>query len=400
MRFALPCCLLLAILPLAGSEIDSEDLENAQKEVRRLQLREAELAEELDRVRRQIAVLVRGIQTQELPRDTTEPPFPIDDLMGREFRIADSTRVHEEPRKDASLLTVLFFSDLVRVNDYEADGWWSITILCEHEDSLGEARKFCDADGFAHQEELGSTLAVEGFVVPEKQEEEAISVSDVLPSSITLEPDARLAAYPGGIPRRPAGSPELGEWQLIGAAKSEGLSELLVERGSVRGWVGSYAVDPSALDALKRYADTLARQYVAFREEMKTRYPEMIVYEAFPVGPNSAGGVDVKVALEVFGSKTVKYFTIELEAYNTVGDRVGGRLRSEPRRRLKLTGPISATDGISQVQWEDVWYNPTISCLKVARIEVEYMDGSSYTYVRELPKILYAHLADGCHDQP
>jgi hypothetical protein len=45
--------------------------------------------------------------------------------------------------------------------------------------------------------------------------------------------------------------------------------------------------------------------------------------------------------------------------------------------RLEITGPISPHQEKS-AHWGPVWYNHSITCALLERVEVEYTDGSSY----------------------
>ncbi len=128
--------------------------------------------------------------------------------------------------------------------------------------------------------------------------------------------------------------------------------------------------------------------------------------------PDSAGGVGYTIALMNFGERAVKYLNLWVVPYNGVGDRQRGRIRGQSEVELELTGPIAQNvdvegfrtwDGQSRLfapgerfSWGEVWYNSTITCAEIRRVRVEYMDGGTYTYVRELPAIFVDGFENDC----
>ena len=82
--------------------------------------------------------------------------------------------------------------------------------------------------------------------------------------------------------------------------------------------------------------------------------------------------------------------------YNAVGDKLTCRITGRNTFVGRINGPIKADDRIRYPLWEAAWYNGTTTCIKITKVQVEYMDGSSYTYVRELPKILDSQHFNKC----
>jgi hypothetical protein len=108
-----------------------------------------------------------------------------------------------------------------------------------------------------------------------------------------------------------------------------------------------------------------------------------------PDYPNSVGGVDVEFAVKNLDPRrTIKYLTLTVVPYNAVGDAVRSSIDGKSAVRLRYTGPLASGKTESYAGWSTVWYNATISCVELRRMEVEYMDGSRYTYVRELPSVV------------
>ena len=113
---------------------------------------------------------------------------------------------------------------------------------------------------------------------------------------------------------------------------------------------------------------------------------------------NSAGGVDFSITWQYLdNSKDIKYLDYTVVPYNCVGDPVKGKYDSG-RFTGRITGPISASefkDGRFKKErsyWGTAWYNNTICSIKIVKVEVEYMDGTKYIYVKELPKISSPYL--------
>ena len=92
--------------------------------------------------------------------------------------------------------------------------------------------------------------------------------------------------------------------------------------------------------------------------------------------PNSAGGVDVKGTVTNNSTKTIKYITLRFTPYNSVGDAVGCSIKDVSEYGLKITGPIGPNQGHS-FYGENMWYNYSISSVRVTKAEILYMDGSS-----------------------
>ena len=107
---------------------------------------------------------------------------------------------------------------------------------------------------------------------------------------------------------------------------------------------------------------------------------------------NSADGVDISITCQYLDKlKDIKYLEFTMAPYNCVGDPVSGRYDSG-RKIGQVTGPISASQERLKYNWETMWYNNTICSIKIVKVEIEYMDGTKYIYVKELPKISYPFL--------
>jgi hypothetical protein len=99
-----------------------------------------------------------------------------------------------------------------------------------------------------------------------------------------------------------------------------------------------------------------------------------------PSPPNSAGGVDAHVYFVNTTDQQLRYVRIDVGAYNAVGDAAPSTISRRHVERLQAVGPFEPGRGngnlMSGAFWENVWYNNSIACIKVERVEVEFMDRS------------------------
>ncbi|MBZ0089856.1 MAG: hypothetical protein K8H90_05700, partial [Thermoanaerobaculia bacterium] len=132
------------------------------------------------------------------------------------------------------------------------------------------------------------------------------------------------------------------------------------------------------------------------------RNRSLVVFGVFPNGPDSASGVGVRVIWRHLETgRVVKYVTFTVIPYNAVGDTVTDRLSGQAARKLRATGPFDARPPLSaeydeESSWDAQWYNSTISCIHLARVDVEYMDGTSKSYTGNLGDALSAEFQNEC----
>jgi len=102
---------------------------------------------------------------------------------------------------------------------------------------------------------------------------------------------------------------------------------------------------------------------------------------------NSADGVTVRIGFEnISQDRTIKYITFSIVGYNPVGDPVVGNHSRRSKETVKGVGPIEPGEGAAY-SFDNVWYAGTLTCIELHRTVVEYMDGSSFTYIRDLGPI-------------
>ena len=103
---------------------------------------------------------------------------------------------------------------------------------------------------------------------------------------------------------------------------------------------------------------------------------------------NSAGKVDVAIDWVNNSDKIIKYATFTVVPFNAVGDKVLDHGKYESEKRLKDTGPIPKGKGNGKNTYWDGWYNYSITEIRLIKIEIEYMDGTT-TEIKG-PDIKYA----------
>ena len=75
------------------------------------------------------------------------------------------------------------------------------------------------------------------------------------------------------------------------------------------------------------------------------------------------------------GEKEIKYIRFSYLPYNAVNDMVACTVSGKNEATGKLTGPIPPKyKGL--VNWERMWYNPTITSAVLTHIHIQYMDNT------------------------
>jgi Protein of unknown function (DUF1566) len=114
--------------------------------------------------------------------------------------------------------------------------------------------------------------------------------------------------------------------------------------------------------------------------------------------PDTFGGVDLEFGMQNLDpERAIKYVYVTLTPYNAVGDPVTCELRRRSEVKVEITGPLDAAAGETWYHWDNLWYSkPGVQCVKIGRIEVDYLNGDRYVYVKELPHVLGAGLRNDC----
>lgn len=94
---------------------------------------------------------------------------------------------------------------------------------------------------------------------------------------------------------------------------------------------------------------------------------------------NSVGKVDISIDFVNNSDKVIKYLTFSVIPINAVGDAVKDHDMYDSEKSFRATGPFEKNEGLEKGQYWDGWYNSTIESLKLTKIKIEYMDGSTET---------------------
>ncbi len=101
-------------------------------------------------------------------------------------------------------------------------------------------------------------------------------------------------------------------------------------------------------------------------------------FELDPTKPNTANGVGVEHYYYNGSGKDIKYLTFTYVPYNNVGDVVACTVNGKSEARLEITGPVEAAPKAKKlsVSVKALWYNPTITTVKIKSAFIQYMDGT------------------------
>ena len=135
-----------------------------------------------------------------------------------------------------------------------------------------------------------------------------------------------------------------------------------------------------------------------YAEDAKKAGTPILIEDIEPSYPNSAGGVDVEIDITNISDKTIKYIRYTVKPYNAVGDVVRGEISRQSLKRLRETGPIASGERTRGSYWSNTWYNYSIRCIKVTRVDITYMDGSSrnFTSSASIQKMLRPGVKNSC----
>lgn len=97
--------------------------------------------------------------------------------------------------------------------------------------------------------------------------------------------------------------------------------------------------------------------------------------------PDSAGGVELYFNFVNKSDKVIKYVNFGATFYNKVGDVVKCEYENARVNRCYSTGPFAKGEGLSGYGWYwGDYYNWDIASVKLVSLDIEYMDGSTYTF--------------------
>lgn len=90
---------------------------------------------------------------------------------------------------------------------------------------------------------------------------------------------------------------------------------------------------------------------------------------------NSVDGITVEMLANYKGTKTVKYYTIDLSTYNAVGDPSYDSITGQCKFSIKTTGPLYPNKEMAL--YDLISYSGDCSKIVIDKITLEYTDGTT-----------------------
>lgn len=101
--------------------------------------------------------------------------------------------------------------------------------------------------------------------------------------------------------------------------------------------------------------------------------------KVFAKGPDEVGHIGAQIKLKNIAGRTIKYISVYLTPYNSVGDAVCCTVQGHSTYGINITGPI-AVGAKWEGQCDGMWYNNTIIGAKIDHVDVTYEDDSIERY--------------------
>lgn len=194
------------------------------------------------------------------------------------------------------------------------------------------------------------------------------------------------------------------EWWLVSKDNKVGyVHNRYIDRKSIPSevWSAVYAANRKAREEaeriIKEREDSLLQLAEVKLNRLRNKGIPIIIKDVTVDDINSAGGVEFFIKWQYINDKKViKYIEFTVVPYNEVGDLQKCSIRNKTSVTCQVTGPIENFSIPANYYWYNTWYNSTISCVKLSKVKVIYMDGTQYTYIRELPKLFDEEFKNSC----
>ncbi len=144
-------------------------------------------------------------------------------------------------------------------------------------------------------------------------------------------------------------------------------------------------------DRIARKKRVLEEYKISLMEEIGASEHPIRIKACGPFGNDFAKSVNVQVLFDYYGPITIKYMWFTVVPYNEKGQKLKCNARGHSNYTFEIMGPFRNSKISNDVSWDEIWKNPNISCVKLTKLKVEYVDGKTYTYVSELSKIQWPH---------
>jgi hypothetical protein len=111
---------------------------------------------------------------------------------------------------------------------------------------------------------------------------------------------------------------------------------------------------------------------------------------------NSAGGVGPVVTFVNSQPVVLKYVRFWFEPYDRVGTKLSSDLSSKVEGGVQSTGPFEPKIPRNKNEFDPVWYNRSIHCIEMTRVEVVYMDDQVRSFDRSQTDQMMAGFENSC----
>jgi|GEM_PF-2764410 len=241
----------------------------------------------------------------------------------------------------------------------------------------------------------GSTVAIAGlefdviytFTDQEMLTQEAYTKTfedDASRDEAYLVLQAHLATKYGDLPEE-SSDRWVSDMALVSIEKSPGAITLIVE-------------NPESPDErIARKKRVLEEYKINLMEEIGASEHPIRIKACSPFGNDFAKSVNVQVLFDYYGPTTIKYMYFTVTPYNDKGQKLKCNTKGHSSYTFEMMGPFRNSKITNDVSWDEIWKNPDVSCVKLTKLKVEYVDGKTYTYVSELSKIQWPHFMNTCN---
>lgn len=101
-----------------------------------------------------------------------------------------------------------------------------------------------------------------------------------------------------------------------------------------------------------------------------------IFINSYDISKDSADGIEVSINFENIYNKTIKYVDFEVTPYNRVNDVAYSTIDGVSTKVIQAVDFIAPNESY-KAQWKPIWYNPTISYIKINSIKVTFLDNTT-----------------------
>ena len=149
-------------------------------------------------------------------------------------------------------------------------------------------------------------------------------------------------------------------------------------------------------ERLTRKKRELEEYKVGLMEEIGASDHPIRIQSCKPFGNDFSKGVNVQVLFDYYGPTTIKYMHFTVAPYDEKGRQLKCTAGGHSDYTFEIMGPFRKSKVSNDVSWDQIWKNQDIACVQLAKLEVEYVNGTTYTYVNELDKISWPYFKNQC----